>query len=414
MTWPVDRVPDSPLQQGIYLERSVPPPPAWRVLFLNVKPASAPAAARVALASIADMLRDLQAGVMRDLYSLSNDSSVGRVPENTFAYLFGYGARFFDERHHDPLLTAQDRPAHLMYLRRTGSAFPKIPWSSAAGQDATSRGESDVLIQFTGVSDHAVGRAAVEVSNLIDDETLPVEIVGTHDGFLRDDGRSWIGFHDGVNNLEPSERRTAVECSGDPNWNRGGTYLALLRLEIALREWRSLTREEQESIVGRDKLTGWPLGSISIEEGQLRPKPAGHSAVTDLTDWAQRDAFFNPPDTGDRILEASHTHRTNQNKAAAGTPAAHRIFRQGYEFLEDVGPMGPRLGLNFLSFQSDLRHVQQILGLDGWLGDVNFGGLVEPGGVGPPAIALATLRAGGFYVVPPHETPFPGSILLSS
>lgn len=192
----------------------------------------------------------------------------------------------------------------------------------------------------------------------------------------------------------------------------GGTYLAFLRIEVALEAWRALGRETQEAIVGRDKLTGSPLVAVDSADGQLRPRTADSCPVPGAAEWQRRDAFFNPPESADSLVEASHVHRVNQNRGAGGTSAGHRIFRQGYEYLEGLGPDGPRLGLNFVSFQNDLEQVQQVLGLEGWLGDVNFGGPTTPRAGEPRPPALMALRAGGFYAVPPRESPFPGASLF--
>jgi deferrochelatase/peroxidase EfeB len=212
---------------------------------------------------------------------------------------------------------------------------------------------------------------------------------------------------------EPTPELKAVPVPpGDPDWNQGGTYLAFLRLQIAITDWRQLSRGEQELIVGRDKLTGSPIGSTSVEGAQLQPHPIGAAPLTELTAWQDRDAFINPSDTANAVLEASHINRANQNRGSGSTHAAHRIFRQGYEYLEDLAPDGPHLGLNFMSFQNDLYHVQQILGLSGWLGDANFGGATGTDQRGPHAIGLIALRAGGFYAIPPRETPFAGARLF--
>ncbi len=53
-----------------------------------------------------------------------------------------------------------------------------------------------------------------------------------------------------------------------------------------------------------------------------------------------------------------------------------------------------------------------MLGLSGWLGDVNFGGPSDPAVVDPPSPSLLSLRAGGFYAVPPRAKPFPGATLF--
>lgn len=396
------------LQEGIFLAPSTPPPPAWRVVFLDIAGGTTRTGARKALGSVVAMLTALQRGEMRDLRATRSSDVSASVPANGFQALLGFGASLFDPRRHDPPLTSGWRPVHLVALRRSGPAFPSLPWRAGEGHG----GEADVALQLTGISEHAVDRAAVEVAKLISDQRLPLTASGSYDGFQRDDGRSWIGFHDGVSNIEPSQRAAAVVCEGDPDWNRGGTYLAFLRIEIALGAWRALGREVQEAIVGRDKLTGSPLVAVKTADGRLRPRTIDTCPVSGADEWRDRDAFFNPPESADPLVEASHVHRVNQNRAAGGTSAGHRIFRQGYEYLEGIGPDGPRLGLNFVSFQSDLEHVQQVLGLQGWLGDVNFGGPTAPRAGDPCPPDLMSLRAGGFYAVPPREEPFAGASLF--
>jgi deferrochelatase/peroxidase EfeB len=256
-----------------------------------------------------------------------------------------------------------------------------------------------------------VNRAAVEVWKAIVDDDLPLKIRGAYDGFARDDGRSWIGFHDGVSNIRPSQRLAAVECVGDPDWNQGGTYLAFLRCAVDLAAWRRLTREEQEILVGRDKLSGCALEGVSDQDGQLAPRPfPGCPAAADA-DPQERDKFRDPPESGEPIVEASHIHRANQNRTEPTTHAGHRIFRQGYEYLDGFAD-GPRLGLNFVSFQRDLEHLWQILGLPSWLGGVNFGGRDDRGANEPPPIELISLEAGGLYAAPPQAEPFPGAQLF--
>lgn len=407
-----DLLPKS-LQDGIYLLPSVPAPAAWRALLLGITPETPGASARQAVAAIMAMLADLQQGFVRELAaSDSGQGPVATVPTKTFVVLLGYGASFWDEDTHRPPLTTAERPTHLTPLRADGDAFPNLPW--AGGPDAREKGEADLLLQFTGLSEQAVDRAAVEVWNLIKDQDLPLKVAGSHDGFQRDDGRSWIGFHDGVNNIEPSQRPAAVVCTGDPAWNRGGTYLAFLRIEVSLQLWRTLSRAEQEVLVGRDKLTGCPLESVSVEDGHLSPRPISSCPPNEDSDWRARDLHFNPPETADPLVEASHIHRANQNRVAGSTPAGHRIFRQGYEYLDGFSAGEPHLGLNFVSFQNDLFHLQQILGLDGWLGEVNFGGPAVSKQGEPEPLRFLALRAGGFYAIPPRLEPFPGADLFAS
>ena len=78
------------------------------------------------------------------------------------------------------------------------------------------------------------------------------------------------------------------------------------------------------------------------------------------------------------------------------------------------GPDGPELGVNFVSFQSDLQTLQHVLHLPGWLADVNFGGPAAPRPGDPPSPRLISLLAGGLYAVPPRGRPFPGADLFAA
>jgi deferrochelatase/peroxidase EfeB len=312
--------------------------------------------------------------------------------------LVGYGASFFARQRHTPPLTTADRPAYLAPLLAGSSAFATIPW--VAGANDSVSGEADLCLQLTGGSASGVARASVELWKLITDRGLPVEISGSHDGFQRDDGRSWIDFHDGLSNIESSQRIAALTAEPDPPWMAGGTYMAFLRLQIDLAGWRKLPREAQETIVGRDKLSGCPLERVERVDGTLLPIPFSGCTPGDAR-------YRDPPQTSDPLVEASHVHRANQNRAQPTTPASQRIFRQGYDFLEAIGPEGPVLGLNFISFQKDLARLQHVLSQTGWLGDVNFGGPTDPVDDELQPIVMRLLL-GGLYAVPRRDKPFPG------
>jgi len=394
------------LQEGIFFRPGEMAPPHFLLLLLDVRPGTSAADAGVALGEIGDMLRALQRrGKVRDLRPTRVGESAATVPAGGFSMLLGFGASFFDAARHNPPLTTADRPAYLAPLTAGESAFATIPWVEGANESVP--GEADLCLQFTGVSASGVARPGVELWKLITDRHLPLEIRGSHHGFQRDDGRSWIDFHDGLSNIESSQRLAALAADPDPGWMASGTYMAFLRLEIDLAAWRMLSREGQEAIVGRDKLTGCPLERVERADGALLPRPFAGCIAGDAQ-------YRDPPQTSDPLVEASHIHRANQNRAQPTTPASQRIFRQGYDFLESIGPEGPRLGLNFVSFQKDLARLQYVLSQTGWLGDVNFGGPTNPGAGEPEPVVLMRLLAGGFYAVPPRGEPFPGAALFTT
>ncbi len=369
------------LQEGLSFEPGTRPPPCYRLLLFNALAPASRRDVRRALGRVMSMLRELGTGEVRELEDQSKETKKGSVAQfEGLRILLGYGRRFFDGAVHAPPLTLAPRPDYLAYLSRRPAAFPGIPW---ADPDAENTAEADFAIQLTGEREAAVNCGAVECWKLIEDEGLPLAVVSTFAGFGRRDGRGWLEFHDGVSNIEASQRLVALEAGPDPPWMRGGTYMAFLRLGVDLAAWRRLDRATQELVIGRDKLSGAAL--ISVER-----------------------------DARDALLEASHVHRANQNRASPAASGGLRMFRQGYDFLDGFRDGAPVVGLNFVSFQADLRSLQHVLNLPGWLGDVNFGGPATPKAGDPPSPRFVALVAGGFYALAPRAEPFPGSDLFAA
>lgn len=401
--------PPDRIQEGIRFRRGERPSPCWRLVLLDVVPGATPPDVRGAIAAIARMLGALRAGEVPELRGqpAAGVKDTAKLFDG-LAALVGYGRSLFDPARHDPPLTSRARPEFLAYLPARGDAFPAIPW--VGGERP--RGEADVALQLTGATAAAVNRAAVEVWKLIEDHALPLAPVASFDGFGRPDGRGWLEFHDGVTNMASSQRLAALAAPADPRWMGGGTYMAFLRLRVDLRVWRALGRGDQELVVGRDKLTGSPLVAVR-RDARGRACPVAAPPLPRRPTDAQRADRLDPPQTGDALLEASHVHRANQSRASPDAPGALRIFRQGYDFLDAIGPDGPELGLNFVSFQSDLQTLQHLMHLPGWLADVNFGGPAATGPGDPASPSLIGLIAGGLYAVPPRARPFAGARLFT-
>jgi len=390
------------LQPGIAFAAGRRPPPCWRLLLLDATPGARPRTVSRALERVMRTLNSVRHGEVRDLAGQPAEHQ--RATADQFAgleVLLGFGPRLFDPEYHAPALTRARRPDFLAYLPET-PGLGALPWSRGAPS-----GEADVAVQLTGEHEAGVNVAAVEVWKLITDDALPLAVSASFTGFGRPDGRGWLDFHDGVSNLEADQRLTAMEAAPDPDWMSGGTYLAFLRLGIDLSTWRARDRDEQELLVGRDKLSGTAIiATRRGDDGTVVPVAARPDTALDID-------RIDPPQTTDPILEASHIHRANQNRASPSAPGGWRMFRQGYDFLDSIGPHGPDAGLNFVSFQRDLSVLQQVLHLPGWLGEVNFGGPANPGPGDPADPGFVTLRAGGFYAVPPLAEPFPGAALFA-
>jgi deferrochelatase/peroxidase EfeB len=311
---------------------------------------------------------------------------------------------------------AAKRPPLLRALETTGAApFRRLPWADPADRR---QHESDILLQFIANTELAVNRAIVETAKLIADRPLPLRIVTFYDGFGRDDRRSWIDFHDGINTMTPEDRLKVIELVNDTDipWMVGGTFLAFLRTEVNLSVWRQrLTREQQELVIGRDKLTGCPLVGLTTGEGgrTVGVKIAGCPMSGTIPHPPPPGYIDAPRPGGEPVLLASHIHRANLNRTTdPALDSSNRVYRQGYEFLEPRPDGRLSQGLNFVSFQANLGRVRDMLSRREWLGGVNMGG--GSAGGEPPDETILSVIAGGFYAVPPKGEPFPGAPLFDA
>jgi len=400
---------DDRLQDGLYFRSGETPLPAFGLLLLDIRNGTRVDEARGALAQLWAMLGELRRGTVRDFRGEDGEPAVA-FDAGGLSVLLGYGARLWQNHEkHSPRLAGDDvRPRLPQLLQGPNRPFRALHWAPPEQQR---RGEADLALQLIGERGITVDRAVVETWKLIHDEQLPLEIVAFHRGFQRDDRRSWIDFHDGINNMSSSERATAIVLRvPDPPWLEGGTFMAFLRIRVDLAAWRKLPRAHQEISVGRDKISGWPLREVQTGDGgALVPVPAGTVVPGDDTPREQLAAYRNPGHQS-QLLAMSHIHRSNRNRGGPEQDANNRIYRQGYEFLEVTPDGRMELGLNFVSFQRSTQRVTDILKDPGWQGDSNFGG--PPPGQGEPQVVLMELVAGGFYAVPPKGDPFPGAALF--
>lgn len=271
----------------------------------------------------------------------------------------------------------------------------------------------DFAVQLFADSRLAVSRAILELDRSIRASAV-LEIVSIFEGFSREDHRSWLGFHDGVSNLEPGEERHRAIAIKPTNrsadaWTEGGTYVAFLRLAVDLAAWDALPRAAQEMIVGRDKLTGMPLESIGPDGRPVSRCPFGGA----------REAFppapgappLETPDVSEEALRMSHAQRANHHRRDVENRDSLRIYRQSFEELEPGPP--PRPCVNFTCHMDTPERLVRLLTQPGWLGRTNFGG--DPQRQPPGLAGLLGVRAAGVFLLPPvlEGEPFPGARALS-
>lgn len=365
------------------------------------------------------MYQELKRGNVSDLLGYT-------VPSGNLTVLVGYGPNIFkledmkrslpnelgsQNQFRSPLPTGGG-----LLLRNSGLIY--------ADDIRVNLATEEIVVQFIAETQLAVNRAVVETWKIIQDmidpeiQAAPLLLTSFYSGFQRDDGRSWLDFHDGLSNMRSEEREKAIsiKCTRIPEdkWTEGGTYLAFLRLGIDLSVWRTLDSQQQEILVGRDKLSGCPLISINQDGKPIIIDSCPVTGTADVFESAN-EQFRETPNVSNQILRQSHVHRANKHVTPINDRNSLRVFRQGYEFLEPAeSTPGFRTGLNFVSFQDTPERLRRILAQDGWLGGINFGGDLD--NQLPGMDRLLTVRSAGVFLVPPvvEGEVFPGSNIFFS
>ncbi len=404
------------LQEGIYHAPGVRPGKCFNILFLRALPGLDARQVGEAFGKLWQMYQDLKNGKLTDLPGQT-------VPTGDLTVLVGYGANVFklpDIQHQLPS-QIKDFGAFRSPLPTGGGPLLIGSGLRYADDVKTNPATEEIAVQFIAETQLAVNRAVMETWKALQDMSdqatglAPLLLTAFYNGFQRDDGRSWIDFHDGISNMKSSEREGAIVIKSRPfeeQWIEGGTYLAFLRLAVDLTAWRKLNRQQQELLVGRDKLTGCPLVSLDSAGNPVIKTGCPVTGRMDISSPGN-EAFFEPDSVNETILQQSHVQRANHHLTPVSDRNSLRIFRQGYEFLEslDSAP-GFRPGLNFVSFQDTPERLLRMLTQQNWLGGTNFGG--DPKNQLPGMDRFLSLRAAAIFFVPPvvEDELFPGASIF--
>lgn len=394
---------DDLIQDGVHFRPGETPPDLWRLVTLDTVDGSSRADVAFAIDRIWELLSQLQAGDVPELAPEEGEPAAP-VPPGALAFALGYGNSIFgkDAANGVEIIPRDQRPFGMRrLLSGAGRPFNALNWHPDADPAA---GQRDFCLQLTADTTLALSRAIFEVSELIRVENLALQLKSVFDGFHRDDRRSWIGFHDGVNNLSREDRKASIIVGSSPDtpWLVGGCFLVFLRIAVDVAMWRQMSRSLQEALVGRAKLSGIPLTDISLgDSGEITVAAEPTCPFRPIGPLPMEDpmACVDPSKFTDAALQASHISRSNLLRKEAQIDANNRIYRQGYEFFEEVSTTDgvvPRVGLNFVAFVRRIGAVQDILKQSRWLGDANFGG----GAAGLPSPNILSVLAGGYYALP--------------
>jgi len=213
------------------------------------------------------------------------------------------------------------------------------------------------------------------------------------DGFLpphtikragKDTVRNLLGFKDGTANLDVRDNALMDRVvwvqpgSSEPAWAAGGSYQVVRIIRNLVERWDRTPLAEQQRIIGRDKMSGAPLG-MDVEH--------------DIPDYA------NDP-KGDRIRLDAHIRLANPRTKESESSL---ILRRGYNFSRGISASGQLdMGLLFICFQSNLN--AGFLTIQSHLNGEPLEEYIKPTG------------GGYFFVLPgvPDESAFLGQGLLGA
>ena len=308
---------------------------------------SQPAAALVAAFDVLADDRAELAELMRRLTARTAALMAGEMPAPTDAKLpppdsgllgpggmsdnlsmtLAFGASLFDGR----FGLAAHRPKRLAAM----AAFP----NDALDHDCC---HGDLLVQFNANTAETNIHA---LRALLKDFPDGLALRWKQDGFLpphtiktqgRDTARNLLGFKDGTANLDARDEALmdrivwVDDRAGEPAWTAGGTYHVVRVIRTLVERWDRTPLREQETIIGRDKAEGAPLG-LAHER--------------DLPDYGS------DPE-GRRVPLDAHIRRANPRDAASANSV---ILRRAYNYSNGLTKAGQLdMGLLFSSFQSDL------------------------------------------------------------
>jgi deferrochelatase/peroxidase EfeB len=221
-------------------------------------------------------------------------------------------------------------------------ALPRFPGEELAAADS----DGDLFLQACADDPQVAFHAVRSIARIAPDvATLRWTQLGYSPSNTAGTPRNLMGFKDGTINSNvhpPTDLDAALWAAPDgPAWMRGGSYLVYRRIRVTLEHWDRLAPGLQEQVVGRQKLTGAPLGGAS----EFSP--------LDLNARDQTGGYVIPPTAHVRLAAAQ------SNKGAVIVRRAFSYNNGTTPFTERWPPWRQALeydaGLLFLAYQQDPR-----------------------------------------------------------
>lgn len=257
------------------------------------------------------------------------------LPPSRLTVTFGFGAGLFVKDGVDRYGLAARRPEALVDL-------PNFP----GDQLIEAKTGGDLSVQACADDPQVAFHAVRQLARLAYDVA---EIRWVQSGFVAGFGeqtpRNLMGFRDGTNNPpsgNEAEMNKVVWVGAEgPAWMLGGSYVVVRRSRIFLEHWDRMRVAFQEQTVGRQKLSGAPLGGAQEHDKvDLAATDADGNPVTPENSHVRLAAAEN--NDGARILRRAYSYNDGVNYTAERWPP----WKQGMEF---------DAGLLFVCYQRDPR-----------------------------------------------------------
>ncbi len=266
----------------------------------------------------------------------SDSADALEIAPSRLTITFGFGAGLFVKEGKDRYGLASRRPESLVDL-------PKFN----GDQLLPAQTDGDLSIQACADDPQVAFHAVRQLARLAGGAA---QIRWAQTGFLPNfrDGhtpRNLMGFKDGTinpRNSNSQEMEKFVWAGAEaPDWMRGGSYLVVRKIRMALEHWDSVKLAFQEQVIGRKKYSGAPLGGKEeFEPMKLDLNDADGNPVIPENSHVRLAA----PDTNDlaQILRRPYSYNDGVNFISERWPP----WRQGMEY---------DAGLFFVSYQRDPR-----------------------------------------------------------
>jgi deferrochelatase/peroxidase EfeB len=260
------------------------------------------------------------------------------LPAARLTLTFGFGAGLFTKDGHDRFGLSSRRPDALVDL----PAFrgERLVSALTGGDLSVQACADDEQVAF-----HAVRQLARQAAGI-------AELRWARTGFVPNFApgqtpRNLLGFKDGTSNpsaVDPEAMEKFVWSGGDgPDWMRGGSYVVVRRIRMALERWDHASLDLQERTFGRHKYSGAPLGGRSeFDPPDLAASAANGNSV--IPDYAHIRLAAAASNDGVRILRRAYSYNDGLDFTAAGGLVHEQ--RQGPDY---------DAGLLFVCYQRDPR-----------------------------------------------------------